>query len=76
MRFTSPLALIILLLIPAAAWVGWPGRGFGRQRETTSLVLRILIIFFLVCSLAGFNWVQPGNKLAVVFLSGSFGFNA
>lgn len=68
MYFSSPLALILLLLIPAAAWVGLPGRGFGRQRETTSLILRALIILFLVGSLAGLTWVQPGNKLAVVFL--------
>ncbi len=68
MAITTPLVLILLLLIPAITWVGWPGRGYGQKREITSLVLRILIILCLVFTLAGLTQVQPGDKLAVVFL--------
>lgn len=68
MAFTTPLVLILLLFIPAIAWIGWPGRGFGQRGEIASLVLRLVIVLCLVCSLAGLTWVQPGDKLAVVFL--------
>ena len=68
MRFTSPLFLILLLLVPLAAWMGWPARGAARRREVTSLVLRLTILLCLILSLAGLETVQRGDNLAVVFL--------
>ncbi|HSB02075.1 MAG TPA: VWA domain-containing protein [Anaerolineales bacterium] len=68
MRFTSPLFLLLLLLVPVAAWMGWPARGAARRRETLSLVLRLTILLCLIFSLAGLEIVQRGDNLAVVFL--------
>lgn len=68
MRFTSPLFLLLLLLVPLAAWMGWPASGPARRREVISLALRLIIIVCLVLSLAGAEIVRGGNNLAVVFL--------
>jgi Ca-activated chloride channel family protein len=68
MRFTLPLYLLLLLLVPLTAWLGWPSSGQSRKRDTTSLILRIAIILCLILSIAGLEIVQSGNNLAVVFL--------
>ncbi len=68
MRFTSPLALVLLLLVPLIAWMGWPTTGAARKREFISLSLRLVIILCLIFSLAGLEIVRSGNDLAVVFL--------
>lgn len=68
MRFTNPLALIFLLLIPAVAALGWPVRGFSRRREILSLSVRLVIVLCLVLSLAGLEMVRAADELAVVFL--------
>ncbi|MCJ7433109.1 MAG: VWA domain-containing protein, partial [Anaerolineales bacterium] len=68
MRFTSPLYLLLLLLIPLAVWIGLPSSGQARKREMTSLILRVAIILCLIFAMAGLEIVQSGNNLAVVFL--------
>jgi Mg-chelatase subunit ChlD len=68
MRFTAPLFLLLLLLLPVFAWLGWPARGVGRRREMLALGLRLLIVACLVLSLAGLEWLQFSNRLAVVYL--------
>ncbi len=68
MAFTNPLALLLLFLIPAAALLGWPGRGSGREREWVSLGLRVTIILCLVLALAGLSITSRSRQLAVVFL--------
>src|SRR5512138_1481838 len=68
MRFTSPLFLILLLLVPLAVWMGLPARGAARRRETISLILRLTILLCLILSLAGLEIVQRSDNLAVVFL--------
>jgi Mg-chelatase subunit ChlD len=68
MRFTSPLLLLLFLLVPLTAWMGWPSPGAGRRREFTSLTLRAVIIVCLILSLAGMEIVRAGDELAVVFL--------
>jgi Mg-chelatase subunit ChlD len=68
MRFTSPLFLLLLLLVPLTAWMGWPAKGPARKRETVSLILRTIIMLCLILSLAGMEMVRSGNELAVVFL--------
>ncbi|GAB4504898.1 MAG: VWA domain-containing protein [Anaerolineales bacterium] len=68
MTFTAPLFLLLLLLAPLVAWVGWPAPGPGKKREVISLTLRLIILACLALSLAGLEIVRGGNDLAVVFL--------
>jgi len=68
MRFTSPLFLLLLLLVPLVVYIGAPSKGASRRRELTSLVLRLIIILCLILSIAGLELVKSGNNLAVVFL--------
>lgn len=68
MRFTSPLFLLLLALLPLFAWMGWPAPGSSRRREMLALILRLLIVLSLVLGLAGMEVVRPGSDLAVVFL--------
>ena len=71
MTFTSPLALLLLLLLPIFVWAaGVAQNGILRseKREIFSLVLRLVIILCLVLSLTGLEMVRGGDELAVVFL--------
>jgi len=71
MRFTAPLYLALLLLLPLTAYLSGLGGKFrdpARRRELVSLVIRLLIITCLVLALAGLEIVRSGNNLAVVFL--------
>ena len=71
MRFTSPLYLLLLVLLPLTVYLGWQGEKFrdpARRRELISLILRLVIILCLVFAIAGLEIVQSGNDLAVVFL--------
>lgn len=68
MTFTAPLFLLLLLLAPLVAWLGWPAPGPGKEREVVSLALRLIILLCLILSLAGMEIVRSGNELAVVFL--------
>ena len=68
MTFTSPLFLLLLLLLPVLARVGWPAAGPSRLRESVALLLRLSIVASLVLALAGTEIAQAGHDLAVVFL--------
>ncbi|MEM7116386.1 MAG: VWA domain-containing protein [Chloroflexota bacterium] len=69
MRFTTPLALVLLLTIPYFVWLGRPKLPANRRWRTwLSLGLRLTIITLLVLSLAGSQLVQAADELAVVFL--------
>src|SRR5215212_1023280 len=68
MSFTTPVALLLLLVIPAALYLGWPRYAYRRSRDVASLVLRTLILLMLVFALAGLQTVQSADKLGVVFL--------
>lgn len=68
MRFTHPVALILLLLLPLVAFLGWSARGSGRKRELAALSLRLVIVLALVLALAGFEAVRPADQLSVVYL--------
>jgi von Willebrand factor type A domain len=68
MRFTSPLFLLLLLLVPITVWMGKPSKGTAWRREMLSLILRLVIMVSLIFALAGLEIVQRGNNLAVVFL--------
>jgi uncharacterized membrane protein len=68
MRLATPIALILLLLIPYFVLLGWPRVSYRRRRDIASLALRILIVLLLVFGLAGLQTVRAADKLAVVFL--------
>ena len=68
MRFGSPFFLLLLLLLPLLAWMGWPSAGRWHRREFVSLVLRLVIAACLILALAGLQLVRGGNDLALVFL--------
>lgn len=68
MTLTTPLALILLLLIVPVAYTGWPRYRYRRARDTASLILRSVMITLLVLALAGLQTVQSSNRLAVIFL--------
>lgn len=68
MRFTAPLFLFLLLLLPLFAYLGWPSRGPNRRREWVSLALRLAIVLCLILGLAGTQAVRATDELAVVFL--------
>jgi len=67
-RFTTPLALLLLLTLPLFAALGWPSRGYGRKREAASLAIRLIIVLCLILALAGLELLRGADELAVVFL--------
>lgn len=69
MRFTTPVAFILLLTVPYFVWLGQPRLAAGQLwRQRVSLGLRLLILLLLVLSLAGSQLVRAADELAVVFL--------
>ncbi len=69
MTFTTPIALLLLLLIPYFVWAARPSvRRRGRWRNWGSLAVRVLIILLLTLALAGAQMIQPNGTLGVVFL--------
>jgi Mg-chelatase subunit ChlD len=71
MRFTTPFALLLLLLIPLLLYLGWPVAGNNRRREIFSLIIRSMLVICLILALAGLELTFPSGKggaLAVVFL--------
>ncbi|MCB9453151.1 MAG: VWA domain-containing protein [Anaerolineaceae bacterium] len=68
MSFTTPLALVLLLALPAIFYIGWPRVAFRRRRDVSSLVLRSVIVALLVLALAGAQLIRSADRLAVIFL--------
>jgi uncharacterized membrane protein len=68
MSFANPTALLLVLLIPYFMWVGRPQLAYRRQRDVVSLTLRLIIILFLIGSLAGAQITRAAEKLTVIFL--------
>ena len=68
MSFTNPNALLLLLVLPLLVAVGWPRLAYRRQRDTVSLLLRLLLVVVIVLGLAGIQIERAADKLAVVFL--------
>ena len=67
MRFGTPLALLLLLIIPFVIWLGRP-RLVAAPREWLALALRLVIIVLLTLGLAGTRLVRAADELALVFL--------
>ncbi len=71
MSFTTPAALLLLLLLPFAVWLVWPSqrrRGAKPHSGWAGLVLRLLILALIILSLAGTQLVRAVDELAVIFL--------
>lgn len=68
MRFATPIAFLLLLLLPYIFWLGKPEKDTARWRDWASLALRLLIILLLILGLAGTQLVSASDELAVVFL--------
>lgn len=67
MTVSRPYFLLLLLALPALAWLGWPRRRYGRGRAWAALVVRCLIVVLIALSLAGIRTLHGGDELAVVF---------
>ncbi len=68
MTFTFAPALGLLLLIPVAAYIGFPRYGYRRTRDLTSLILRLIVLTLMILAISGAQVVRSADKLAVVFL--------
>ena len=68
MSFATPLALLLLLLLPYFVWLGRPRGVWARARVWAALILRGLIVLLLVLALSGLQLVSRSDRLAVVFL--------
>jgi uncharacterized membrane protein len=68
MTVTTPIALILLLVIPLLIYIGWPRSRYRRTRDSISLLLRVMIVTLVVLALAGTQIVRSAERLAVVFL--------
>ncbi len=68
MRFSTPVYLLLLGLLPIFVVIGRPGRGPGRRLAVMSLLIRGILAIALILALAGLEWPRSGDDLAVVFL--------
>ena len=68
MAFTTPVALLLLLVLVPVVYLGWPRVAFRRARDLTSLGLRVVLLLMLILALAGMQTVRVADRLAVVFL--------
>jgi uncharacterized membrane protein/uncharacterized protein YegL len=68
MSFTTPLALLLFLLLPLVLYIGWPRQRFRRVRDSVSLVLRVALLSCIILGLSGLSLVRAADRLAVVFL--------
>lgn len=69
MSFASPNTLLLLFIVLPIVWyIGYPRMAFRRRRDTTSLVLRTVLVVLIVLALAGIQIVRQVDRLAVVFL--------
>ena len=67
-RFVNPWALWLLLLVPWSIWLGMGIQSLSRFRKSVTLCLRTVILLLLIFALAGMEWVNNDDDLAVYFL--------
>jgi uncharacterized membrane protein/secreted protein with Ig-like and vWFA domain len=68
MHFTTPILLLLLILLPIIILIGKPVRGPARRREISALGLRVAIVLCVILALAGLEIVRLSDQVAVVFL--------
>jgi uncharacterized membrane protein/Mg-chelatase subunit ChlD len=67
-RFVVPWALVLLVLVPWAIYLGWQIRSLSSGRKWTAIVLRCIILICLVAALAKTEIVKKSDRLATFFL--------
>src|SRR5689334_12242910 len=68
-EFTNPLALLLLLLIPAAIYLTRHSlANLSRRRAAWSAALRLTILLLLVLALAGLRIRTTARDLALIFV--------
>lgn len=67
-RFSNPMALWLLLLVPWSIWLGLGIQSLSRLRHITAVTLRTVILTLIILALAGLEWVRIEDDLAVFFL--------
>ena len=68
MHFTTPILLLLLILLPIIILIGKPVRGPARRREIVALGLRVISVLCVILALAGLETARPSDQVAVVFL--------
>ena len=68
MTFSTPWALLLLLVLPGVIWLGRPEPGRRAGREWASLALRCLLLLLLILGLAGAQVTRSADELAIVYL--------
>ncbi len=68
MSFSTPIALVLLVVLPVLAWIGRPRLAYRRRRDLASVLVRLIIVSLLILALAGLGRVQAADRLTVVFL--------
>jgi Mg-chelatase subunit ChlD len=73
--FSYPWYLLLLLFLLPVLWLWWMGTApmrrhasLHRRRAVASLILRVSILVLVVFAIAGLQWVQASDELAVVFV--------
>jgi hypothetical protein len=73
--FSYPWYLLLLLFLLPVLWLWWMGTApvrrhasLRRRRAVASLILRVSILVLVVFAIAGLQWVQASDELAVVFV--------
>ena len=65
-----PLALVLLVLVPALCWMAWRRRGVvGRGKTIVTMVLRGVLVALLSLALAQPSLVRTGEGLTVMVVS-------
>ena len=68
MSFTTPVALLLLALVPFFVWYGMPRTPYRRGRDLLSLLVRLCIVVMLIFGVAGAQLVLAADALATLFL--------
>lgn len=67
-RFAYPWALLLLLSVPWAVWLGIHLKSLSPLRRWTALALRTVILLAVIFALAGMELVKTSDRLAVFYL--------
>lgn len=67
-HFEHPRYLMLLALIPVLVWLSFRSlAGLGRARRAVAILFRCVVVGVMVMALAGAQWVQTRDQLAVIF---------
>ncbi len=66
--FTPQWLLLLVIVLPAIWYIGWPRYAFRRRRDIASLLLRTTLVLSVVFALSGLQLVRAVDRQAVIFL--------